>query len=361
MVKSAYIHIPFCKNICNYCSFCKFFYNEEMASRYLDSLLQEVKSKYKGELLDTIYVGGGTPSDLSIDNLNKLFKIIDIFKLEKDYEFTFECNFDISNEKLKLLKEHGVNRLSFGIEPINKEYYSDINRYNSKKNIINKIKYAREIGFDNINGDLMYGFHNENTDILKNDLDFILNLNLEHISTYSLMIEEHTKLYLNDYKNVDEELDNKMYYMIHDYLINNNYSHYEVSNYAKDGYYSRHNNKYWMNEEYYGFGISASGYISNIRYTNTRSITNYINGEYVYENEEIDIDSKISYEIILGLRLKDGINLDKFYNKYNKKIEDIYDVSDLFDNKYLVKENNKLYIPYDKWYVMNSILIRFVR
>ena len=149
MVNSAYIHIPFCKNICNYCSFCKFFYNEEMASRYLDSLLQEVKSKYKGELLDTIYVGGGTPSDLSIDNLNKLFKIIDIFKLEKDYEFSFECNFDISNEKLKLLKEHGVNRLSFGVQTISKKNLKLLNRFYTKENIKKTIDLAKSIGFKN--------------------------------------------------------------------------------------------------------------------------------------------------------------------------------------------------------------------
>ncbi len=360
MVKSVYIHIPFCKNICSYCNFCKMYYNEKMASIYLDALYLEIVNNYKGEKVSTIYIGGGTPSDLSISNLKKLFKIIEIFNKDEKCEFSFECNVDIEKEKLILLKDNQVNRLSFGIETISKKNLKIIDRNHNKKIINDKIKLCRDIGFSNINGDLMYAFDNETMEELKNDINFMLSLNLEHISTYSLIIEKHTKLYLNGAKNCDEDLDYKMYKTIHNLLLKNGYIHYEVSNFSKNNFSSLHNLTYWKNEEYYGFGLSASGYIDNIRYTNTKSFNNYIQGIYKYEVEKLDKYDKINYEIILGLRLRNGVNLKNFFHKYNVNIEDLFFINDYLSLGYLIKNDN-LYIPYNKWYVMNSILERFVK
>lgn len=361
MVKAVYIHIPFCKNICSYCSFSKFYYHEQRITEYLKALEREIKSTYNNEEISTIYIGGGTPSDLSLANLKALAKILQIFRKSPDFSFTFECNFDIDIEKLKFLKKIGVNRLSFGVETINQKYLKILERTSDKKEIISKIKTCRELGFDNINGDLMYAFKDEKLSELKKDLDFILSLELEHISTYSLIIEEHTKLYLNNFTNCSEELDAKMYDYIHKVLTNKGYNHYEVSNFSKEGYESKHNMTYWQNQEYYGFGIGASGYLNNIRYTNTKSLNKYLENNYRYEVEQLDQIATMSYEMILGLRTIQGINKNTFYNKYGIDIFNVFVLDDLINLNYLIEENDKLYIPYDKWYVMNHILERFVR
>lgn len=361
MIKAVYIHIPFCKNICSYCNFCKMYYNKKQVKKYLIALEKEIRSYYKNDIISTIYIGGGTPSDLDLFELESLFKIIKLFKIDKTYEFTFECNMSITEEKLILLKKYGVNRLSFGIETVNNKLLSVIDRYHTKEEIVNKINLCRKLGFSNINGDLMYAFNDESLEDLRNDISFMLSLDLEHISTYSLIIEEHTKLYLKKFNNCNEETDSKMYFMICDILNSNNYEHYEISNFAKAGFKSKHNLTYWKNENYYGFGLSASGYIKNTRYTNTGSISKYVEGFYKYEIEKLNKYDKISYEMILGLRTIEGINLDDFFRKYKIELDEIFDIKNLVLQKSLVLDDKRIYIPYDKWYVMNSILEKFVR
>lgn len=233
MVKAIYIHIPFCKNICTYCAFCKMYTNKERMDKYLKALEYEIKENYKEEKIKTIYIGGGTPSDLNIDQLKYLLEITKKINKEKDYEFTFECNIEIEKEKLELLKQYGVNRLSFGIETITSRFLKIIGRDHTKESIREKINLCRKLGFKNINGDLMYAFKDEKIEELEEDIAFLLSLNLEHISTYSLIIEEHTKLFLKGYKNCQEEKEEKMYKTIHDTLNKYGYIHYEISNFAK--------------------------------------------------------------------------------------------------------------------------------
>jgi len=361
MVKAVYIHIPFCKNICSYCNFSKVYYDEQRATNYIKALKKEIQLSYNKEEISTIYIGGGTPSDLSIENLKELSQIIKLFKRSSNCSITFECNPDIEIEKLNFLKKMGINRLSFGIETTHPKYLEILGRTNDKKTIISKIKTCRNLGFTNINGDLMYAFSNEKISDLQKDLDFILSLDLEHISTYSLIIEEHTKLYLSNFTNCQEELDAKMYDYIQQTLIEKGYKHYEVSNFCKEGYESVHNMTYWQNEEYYGFGLGAAGYIGDIRYNNTKSFSNYLVGNYLYEKEFLDQQAKMSYEMILGLRTSNGINKKKFYEKFNIDIFNVFVLDDLINLNYIIEENEKIYIPHDKWYVMNHILERFVR
>ena len=264
-MKSLYIHIPFCKSICSYCDFAKMFYNENLALSYLDELSNEVNNNYKQDMLETIYIGGGTPSILSKKELNKLFSITNKLNIEPNYEFTIEANIaDINEEFLSLCKSNKVNRLSIGIETINDKFYKLLNRENNIEDIKNKILLAKKY-FSNINIDLMYAFPNETMEDLKCDLDFFKSLDVEHISIYSLIIEENTKLYIDGIKPISEELDREMYYYIIDYLENIGYKHYEISNFSKEGLESRHNLNYWNNLSYYGFGLGASGYIENTR------------------------------------------------------------------------------------------------
>lgn len=360
-IKSAYIHIPFCNSICSYCDFCKIYYNSDIVFKYLNALEKEIKLKYNYEKLNTIYIGGGTPSSLNIKELEKLFKIIDILSKEDNCEITFECNIDsIDLEKLEFLYKRGVNRLSIGIESFNSEIIKYLNRKHTKEEAIKKIKLAKKVGFNNINVDLMYAIPIEDISILKDDLNDIISMDVEHISTYSLIIEPHTVLYNKKVNYIDEEIDFEMYKLICNTLKENNYIHYEISNFAKDGYESRHNLVYWNNMNYYGFGVGASGYINNVRYDNTRSINKYINGNYVLNEDILDFNTIVENEFILGLRKIKGINLFEFEKKYNFKVIDIPVVQELIKENKLNIKDGYLYICNNFIYQENSILLEFL-
>ena len=357
MIKSCYVHIPFCEKICSYCDFCKMFYNEKIVDKYLDSLEEEIHTLYNGEELDTLYIGGGTPSSLNLKQLERLFEILNVFEKSKNIEFTVECNFsNIDEDKLKLFKKSGVNRLSFGLETTNKKHLEFLEREEKLDKTINIINLAKSIGFNNINVDLMYALPGESIDDLKKDLEFIYSLDIEHISCYSLIIEDHTKLGIKDVKNISEELDFEMYNVICESMKKQGYKHYEISNFGKEGFYSKHNLVYWNNLEYYGFGMGASSYIDNRRCSNTRSINKYLEGNYLLEEEYLELEDLVYYEIMLNLRKSDGIDLNKLYSKY-KVVINYQELVNLGLVKVL---NNKLFIPEDKWYISNDIIIRLL-
>lgn len=352
---SIYIHIPFCSKICAYCDFPKIIKNEKLIDKYLIELEKEIKKNYKGEKVKTIYIGGGTPTALSLKQLKKLFKIISRIKTYKNAEITIEANSeDLNEKKLTFLKEK-VNRLSIGIETFNKKILRETNRSINIDNIKNAFKY-----FENINLDLMYGFKNQKTEDLEKDLKEIIKLNPTHISTYSLIIEPNTKFYIENYQPLNEDLDRQMYELIKKTLKENNYTHYEISNFAKKGFFSKHNLVYWNNENYYGFGLGAGGYIKNIRYQNTRSLTKYLNGKHKLEEIKLDTNQKIQNEFILGLRKIQGINKSKFKEKYNIELKNIDIVKKLL-KKTLLKENQtNIYINPKYIYLSNEILVNFI-
>lgn len=359
MAKAVYIHIPFCKSICSYCDFCKFLYNEKWVGAYLTALKREIKDRYMDDDITTIYIGGGTPSALSYDEIKRLMEIISVFKTENLKEFTFECNLsDINKELLLLLKYYKVNRLSIGIESFNKKNLEFMERSADYKEALEKIKLCREYGFNNINIDLMYAIPGETLKDLKKDLDLFMCLNPTHISTYSLIIEEHTKLDNVKAQVIAEELDYEMFKLIEKRLKNAH--HYEISNFAIKGYESIHNLVYWNNEEYYGFGLGAAGYIDDIRYENTKNLKEYLLGNYVKSKEILGKKEKMDYEIMLGLRKLDGINIKEFKEKYGEDIETVYNLAPLYKNKDLIKKKGYIYINPIKIYIMNEILIKII-
>ena len=360
-VKSVYIHIPFCKKICSYCDFCKIYYNDLIASNYLDELKKEIRKYYKNETINTLYIGGGTPSSLSVPNLNKLFEIINILKKSNDIEFTFECNIeDINENLLTILKNGGVNRLSIGVESFNTKNLNFLNRNHANIDIKRKIDLAKSLGFKNINIDLIYAIPNESFEDLKQDIDNFLKLDITHISTYSLIIEPNTILNNKKVKNIDEELDYKMYEYIKQTLKQNNYIHYEISNFAKVGYESIHNLTYWNNNYYYGFGLGASGYVNDVRYDNTRSITKYLKGEYRKIQNKLSFNEKVENEFILGFRKIKGINIIDFKTKYDINLFDLKIVNKLLQEKKLIYKDNNLFINEEYLYQENNILIEFL-
>lgn len=357
---SIYIHIPFCNTICSYCDFCKMHYNESWANDYIKELAKEIKNNYKNEAIKTIYIGGGTPSALKEYQIEALLSLLDIFNKDNP-EITFECNVEnITEEKLMILKKYGVNRLSIGVQTFNPKFLKYLNRNHNDQLINEVIKTAKEIGFTNISIDLIYALKEQTLEELREDLNKYLKLDINHISTYSLIIEPNTKLYINKEINIDEDLDYEMYNLITTTLKEHGFNHYEISNFAKKDHESKHNLIYWNNEQYYGFGLGASGYINNTRYDNTRSINNYLKGEYRKEINALTVEQEMQYEMILGLRKIEGVSKSKFYQKYNKRIEDVYDVKDLI-NKGLLKENDEyIYIDEEKLYTSNDVLINFI-
>lgn len=358
---SVYIHIPFCASICTYCDFCKFCYNQKWVSEYLAELKKEIQISYQGEKIKTIYVGGGTPSVLNIEELDKLFSIIQIFDLSKCTEFTFECNIEnITEEKASFLFKHGVNRISLGIETFHPKYLAFLNRHHKLEEVENKVKMLKKIGFFNINVDLIYALPNETLNEVREDIKQFLKLDIPHISTYSLMIEPNTILGIKKIEPIDSETDALMYEEIEKDLISNGFIHYEISNFAKKGFESKHNLVYWNNEEYYGFGIGASGYVDNIRYDNTRNWNSYLNGNYQKEFYKLSISETIENEFILGFRKLDGISLMSFYNKYHKKVTDYPIIKKLLKERKLVIENGNLKIKKEYLYISNQILCQLL-
>ena len=360
-VTSIYIHIPFCKSICSYCDFCKVLYNEEWVKLYLQKLKEEIKDRYMGENIKTIYIGGGTPSCLSYVYLDYLLKLTDLFKKDSLIEFTFECNIeDINEELLDLLKKYHVNRLSIGIESFDKNNLEFMKRTNDYKDVYNKIKLIRNKGFNNINLDLIYALPNETLNVLKKDINKILKLKPEHISTYSLIIEDNTYLSYKKINSINEDLDLQMYEYICKKLKHHKYNHYEISNFCLDGRESIHNLCYWNNEEYYGFGCGASGYIDGIRYDNTKNLSEYLKGIINSKNEIIDVNTKREYELMLGLRKINGINLKAFYDKYHVNMQDIFPIKPLLKNGDLIYKNGNIMINPKKIYLMNEILLKLI-
>lgn len=360
LTQAIYIHIPFCTDICSYCDFCKMYYRKDWVSKYLDSLEEEIKTNYKGEVIKTIYIGGGTPSSLDVDDLKRLFQILNIIKLDFDYEFTFECNIEnINVEKLKILKANGVNRISYGVQTFNDKFLTFLNRHHNKNEVINIINMTKKY-FTNINVDLIYALKNQTLDDLKKDLMEFIKLGIPHISTYSLIIEPHTILYNQNIDYIDEELDYEMYKLINSELKKNGFNHYEVSNFSKKGYESKHNLTYWNNESYYGFGLGASGYIGKYRYENTRSFTDYCRGKYVKDKHTLTLKEQMENEMILGLRKMSGVRKKTFYNKYKVNVEEVFDIDKLTIEGKLKQDGDSIYIPSEYIYLSNEILINFI-
>ena len=357
---SIYIHIPFCNSICSYCDFCKIFYNKKYIKSYLDNLRNEIVDRYKGEEVNTIYIGGGTPSCLEDDELVMLLDIIKLFNLSNDYEFTIEGNVEsITENKLNIMKSYGVNRISIGVQSFDNDVIKLLGRRHTEKEVFDKINLIKRY-IDNVNIDIIYAAYND-INILKRDIDKALKLDVKHISTYSLILEDNTLLKVNGFNGIDEDLDYEMYKYIEDILEDNGYIHYEISNYAKKGYESRHNLVYWNNDNYYGFGLSSTSYINGVRRVNTKNLAKYLDGEYMGSVEEESNDIRMENEVMLGLRKFNGINLNSFKNKYGVSIDSVFNIYDLINDGYLVLKDDYLKIDKKYMYISNEIIVRMFK
>lgn len=335
--KALFIHIPFCEHICKYCDFTKLFYFSKFEKPYLEALKKEISSKVKNKVF-TLYFGGGTPTALSDEGFEDILKFASKY-LEKGYEFTVEANVEnLTESKLNIMKRCGVNRLSIGVQSTCNALLKEIGRCHTFEDAQKIIKLAKSKGFSNINIDLIYGFKNESLNDVKKDLEEFIKLDIDHISIYSLIVEKGSMFYNLKYPTQNEEDSRKYYEYIVKFLRENGYERYEISNFAKNGKYSRHNLTYWHNEEYYGCGLGASGYVNGVRYENTKSLPDYFKGNYFSSSERVGEKELEEYFLITNLRLEQGFSKEQykkffgvdFEEKYNNKIK-YFDLKRYFD------------------------------
>ncbi|MBQ8886739.1 MAG: radical SAM family heme chaperone HemW [Candidatus Gastranaerophilales bacterium] len=361
MTKHAYIHIPFCLRKCNYCSFVSG-KNIQDKEQYLNALFQEIKSKYKKEKLKTLYIGGGTPSLLEP---NEIENIISLFNFEEKPEITIEINPEtITKEKVNGFRVAGVNRASLGVQTFNDNILKIIGRKHSEKDVFNAIEDIKNTGINNISIDLIYGLPTQTIEIFNQDIEKALSLDIQHISSYGLKIEEGSFFYNNQLQNLpDDEKQAEMFLHLCSKLKQNHFEHYEISNFSKVGYTSQHNTAYWKNKNYYGFGLNASGYENNIRYKNTLKIKDYINNPLKKEEEnKLSIQEIMEEEIFLALRLKEGLNITDFNEKFKMNFEQKYQkIIEKYSSLGLLKvENSHCRLTENGFLLSNDIMSEFI-
>lgn len=325
MSNGIYIHIPFCLSKCAYCDFNSRAGALDLADDYISALIEEMK-RFEGLPADSVYIGGGTPTVLS-DALTErlLFAVNNIFSLASDTEFTVESNPATADiNKYRLLKKYGVNRLSIGVQSFVDNELKALSRIHDSNDGENAVLLARDAGFDNIGIDLMEGIPEQTLGSLSYSLEKAIKLGVRHMSVYSLIIEEGTPFYKNTPVLPSDDEEREMYRFTKKVLGENGFSHYEISNYAKEGFRSRHNTKYWTREAYYGFGAGAHSFCRNVRYANIRDIKAYIDSSIKTAESLAISEDEAEYErFMLGFRMLDGFDTKgHFADKINKLKQD---------------------------------------
>lgn len=364
MCDAIYIHIPFCIKKCGYCDFLSFSCEEKDAEdrkKYVKNLIEEIKL-YPKLRYNTVYFGGGTPSLLEV---NQIKSILEELTIDENAEITLEVNpQSVDLKKLKELRKIGINRISIGVQSFNDEKLKVLGRIHTKEIAIETYKNARKSGFTNISIDLIFATPNQTIEELKKDLDIVGELDPDHISIYSLIWEEGTefmKLLDNGrLKPIDNHLEAEMYELIIERLKKIGYTHYEISNFSKPKYESKHNSKYWENVDYIGVGLGASGYYNGVRYKNNVEFEEYYKdienkNKPILEEEIVNEKDKLENYYILGLRLLNkGVEVkleDKVYLEKFKKLE---------LEKYIVEENNKYKLTQKGFLVANDVFVEIM-
>ena len=326
--RAAYVHIPFCEHICYYCDFNKVFLKNQPVAEYLDALEREIEltlQQYPTDRLETIFIGGGTPTALNEQQMQRLMDIISKHLLpltDATLEYTVEPNPDgVSSEKLDIMKAGGVNRVSFGVQSFDDGLLERIGRTHREAKVAETLDEAAK-RFDNISVDLMFGLPNQTLDQVKYDVERALRLPITHISSYSLILEPHTVFAIQERKGKlplpTQDLEAEMYRLMIETIEAGGLKQYEISNFSLPGKESRHNRVYWENDEYYGFGAGSHSYIDQTRRANIAPIPHYIKAEGLPVRNETPLTrvERMEEEMFLGLRMKQGVSIEHFEQKY---------------------------------------------
>ena len=359
--KSLYIHIPFCEHVCSYCDFTKLFYNQNYELPYLEALEKEIKFKVTNKV-STLYFGGGTPTALNDEGFERILKFASQY-LDVDSEFTVEANVEnLTKSKLDIMKRCGVNRLSIGVQSTCNKVLKEIGRYHTFEDAQKVVELAKQKGFTNINIDLIYGFKGETLQDLNKDLEEFIKLDLNHISIYSLIVDKGSIFYNQKYKEQNEDDSRRFYEFIVEFLRKHGFERYEVSNFAKNGKYSRHNLTYWHNEEYFGCGLGASGYVNGVRYENTKSLPEYLKGNYVSSNEEVTPKMYEEYFLLTNFRLEQGFSKQDYREKFGIDFTEKYkDKISLFSlSKYFDFSNDRVKLTDEGLILMDFVLLKLL-
>ncbi len=351
-----YVHIPFCKKKCDYCDFISYCGKDDFIEKYVDSVKKEIEHvKIKSEIT-TIYIGGGTPSYIDSKFIVQILEKIKEKNVAQDAEITIEVNpGTVTQEKLQDYIECGINRISIGLQTTNDELLKQIGRIHNYEQFLETYKLAKKVGFKNINVDLMLGLPNQRIIDLKESLENVLKLAPKHISVYSLIVEDGTpianKIENGKLKLPDDELERNMYWYVKNTLELNGYKHYEISNFAKKGYESKHNMNCWNQMEYVGIGTGAHSYRDITRYSNTEDIKEYIKNVQKGEFEKNRIIHEIQKEedskkefMLLGLRKIDGLKISEFKNKFGDNPIYLYrnELKKLSDEKLIIIQDDNI-------------------
>lgn len=327
-----YIHIPFCVRKCLYCDFCSFpGCDDKTKEEYVKALCKEIMTQGliftpKGYLVDTIFIGGGTPSSIPAEKIVEILNVAKtFFTVDNEVEITIEMNpGTVDEEKLKSYKQVGINRLSIGLQSTNDEELKALGRIHKYSEFLEAYSLARKVGFDNINIDIMSALPGQSVESYEETLDKVLALEPEHISAYSLIVEEGTPFYDMDLDLPEEDDERRMYYLTREKLLEKGYVRYEISNYAKADKECKHNVGYWTGKEYLGVGLNAASYYEEARVKNTEDLNEYISGKYEAERTELSIEDLMEEYMFVGLRRMEGISIEGFMNKFGKSIYEIH-------------------------------------
>lgn len=377
MVRGVYIHIPFCHQICNYCDFNKVYFRNQPVDEYIEAVGKEIamalnRSPEQFSNIETIYLGGGTPTALSPSQLERLLELIGGHLTTDVMEFTVEANPDeLTIEKLKVLKNGGVNRLSLGVQSFDEQLLRRLGRTHTIDQVYRSIDDAFKAGFENISIDLMYGLPGQSDGQWEDTLEKALALNLPHYSAYSLIVEPKTVFYIQYMRGKlhlpEEETEAKMYEMLMDKMEMNGLHQYEISNFAKDGYQSIHNKIYWDNDEYAGFGAGAHGYIKGIRYSNHGPIKKYLQavnmGQLpILHQHEVTLMEKCEEEMFLGLRKNEGVSFERFEQKMGFSMKEKYGgiISKLVNEGLLTEDEGRIRLTKKGRFLGNEVFRQFL-
>lgn len=368
---SAYVHIPFCTQICYYCDFSKVFIKNQPVDAYLEHLIQETRSYEIGKLR-TLYIGGGTPTALSAQQLayllTELPKVMDLSEVE---EFTIEANpGDLDPDKIAVLKDSQVNRVSLGVQTFDNKMLKKIGRSHQEQDIYDNIRHLKQAGFDNISIDLIYALPGQTMDQVKENVAKAIDLDIPHMSLYSLILENHT-VFMNRMRRgklplPKEELEAEMFEYIIEELEKAGFEHYEISNFSKPGFESRHNLVYWDNAEYYGLGAGASGYVDGIRYKNHGPIRHYLEaveaGKARITEEHLTLEEKMEEELFLGLRKKTGVSKVRFEEKFGVSFDQRYGqvVANLTEQGLLVPDDKQVRMTKRGLFLGDTVAEKFI-
>ncbi|MFI3284490.1 MAG: radical SAM family heme chaperone HemW [Erysipelotrichaceae bacterium] len=361
-MQGLYIHVPFCANICGYCDFTRVGYHQRLVSLWLDEIQLEMKTRITDQCFDTIYLGGGTPTCLSEDELETLLKMIQPYTQFIE-EFSVEVNPEtITLNKVILLKKYGVNRVSIGVQSTNEKLLKLMNRKHSMKMVKEVIDLFKNAGIDNISCDAMYSLPYQSMEDVKDTLDFFIAENIPHISIYSLTIEKNSAFKRQGYTSLscDEEAD--MYEFIIDYLAMHHYEQYEISNFAKEKAYSKHNLHYWHYNDFVGISMGASGKEKHQRIDNTTRFDDYLKHQYVKETIELSLEDEMFEYLMMGLRLKKGIDLRDFQARFKVSFDTIYidQKNEAINKGLLIEEANHLKCSDKGYLILNTVLQSFL-